>query len=130
MIATDGPVECHRHRWPIWRIAAPLFALLFGLYQVIIPPPPPLEPMLVFAAAAAPLPAQTHAPDTCPPGDSCPGVVIEQALPRLPVPPLLPLVAVGAIPFALHWQRRTPLARHGWWWPPDQRRALLQVFLI
>jgi len=63
----------------------------------------------------------------CIPGHICAGVVA--ALTRLPFSSLMPLLLLIVTLMAI----RTPtlaLRRERWFWPPDRRRALLQVFLI
>ncbi len=63
----------------------------------------------------------------CIPGRICAGV--EAALTRLSFTPLLLLALLIATLLAI----RTPILafrREHWLWPPDRRRALLQVFLI
>ncbi len=63
----------------------------------------------------------------CIPGRICAGV--EAALTRLPFTPVLLLALLIVTLLAI----RTPilrLRREHWLWPPDRRRAFLQVFLI
>lgn len=63
----------------------------------------------------------------CIPGRICVGV--EAAVTRLSFTPLLLLALLIVTLLAI----RTPilrLRREHWLWPPDRRRALLQVFLI
>jgi hypothetical protein len=127
-IAPDAPVEDHQHHWLTWRIAVPVLALLFVFYPAVMPPPPHAG-AATFAPVTEAVPMQAHGTDTCPPMEMCGIATIEQALPRLPVPPALLLTFV-VILFAVRWQPRPLAARPGWWWPPDRRRALLQVFLI
>ena len=55
---------------------------------------------------------------------------VAQALPRLPVPPLLLLAFVVVVVFATRGFTRLRTAPHDWLWPPERRRAFLQVFLI
>jgi hypothetical protein len=63
----------------------------------------------------------------CIPGRICAGV--EAALTHLPFTPLLPLVLLILTLLVLRPSFVAP--RHPrWLWPPDRRRALLQVFLI
>lgn len=63
----------------------------------------------------------------CIPGRICAGV--EAALTRLPFTPVLRLALLIVTVLAI---RTSILAfrRERWLWPPDRRRALLQVFLI
>jgi hypothetical protein len=126
-IASNAPVEDRRPRWLLWRIAVPLLTLLFVVYPAVMPPPP--DQSAVIAAPSETTPMQARATDSCPPMDMCGIATVEQALPRLPVPPAL-LFAFIVIAFAVQWPHRPLAMRHVWWWPPDQRRALLQVFLM
>ena len=127
-IASNAPVEDHQYSWLTWRIAVPVLTLLFVLYPAVMPPPPPVGAM-AFPPVAHATPMQARESDSCPPADRCGIATVEQALPRLPVPPAL-LFAFVVTVFAVRWQPRPPAVRHGWWWPPDRRRALLQVFLM
>ncbi len=63
----------------------------------------------------------------CIPGRICAGV--EAALTRLPFTPLLLLALLIAALLAIRAPILT-LRRERWLWPPDRRRAFLQVFLI
>ncbi len=127
-IVAIAPAEKRQPRWLFWRVVVPALTLLFVVYPAVMPPPPHKEAG-AFAAAPEIIPTQARATDTCPPMDKCGIATVEQALPRLPVPPALLLMFVVVL-FAVRWQPRPPAARCGWWWPPDRRRALLQVFLI
>jgi hypothetical protein len=126
--APDTPVEDHQPRWLLWRILVPVLTLLFVVYPAVMPPPPQAGMIVVTTPAEAP-PMQARATDSCPPMDMCGIATVEQALPRLPVPPTL-LLAFIVILFAVRWPVRPLIARQVWWWPPDRRRALLQVFLM
>lgn len=126
-IATSAPVEDHRPRWLLWRIAVPFLTLLFVVYPAVMPPPP--HGGGVIGAPAEPVPMQARATDICPPMDMCGIAAVEQALPRLPAPPAL-MLAFVIILFAARRPLRPLVAPHVWWWPPDRRRALLQVFLM
>ena len=129
MTATRLPIEGRRSCWLAWRIAVPVLMLLFVVSPAImgIPDHGPMPAFVVAPTATEPVQAGVH--ESCPPAGLCPDVVIEQALPRLPASPLLPLTLIVLV-LALHWQRRTPTVARDWWWPPGRRRALLQVFLI
>lgn len=127
-IAPDTPVEDHQPRWLLWRILVPVLTLLFVVYPAVMPPPPH-GGMMAVAAPAETLPMQARAAETCPPKDMCGIATVEQALPRLPVPPTL-LLAFIVILFTVRWPVRPLTVRQVWWWPPDRRRALLQVFLM
>lgn len=125
-MAPREPIMHDRSYRPAWRLVVAALALAFQIYPALMGTPrhdPPAP------SAAETVPVQTHVGDTCPPVDFCRFTAMEQALPRLPVPPLL-LLTLGVILFAVRWQPRQPVARCDWWWPPDRRRALLQVFLI
>ncbi|MDQ2786499.1 MAG: hypothetical protein M3Y58_16025 [Chloroflexota bacterium] len=127
-MATAMPVkECQSH-WLPWRIAVPVLTLLFVLFPAIMTFPGHEEARASIAATPA-VPVQMGVQETCPPADLCVAVAVEQALPRLPVPPLL-LFGVVLLFFAMRRQYHMPTYQSDWWWPPAQRRALLQVFLI
>ena len=106
----------------------PVLTLLFVLYPAVMALPRH-GPVIAPIAPRETLPIQRGVRETCPPVDLCVGVAVEQALPRLPVPPLL-LLALVVLVLARQWQRRAPVRPRDWWWPPDWRRAFLQVFLI
>lgn len=130
-MATRVPIEdrqSRQPRWPTWRIAVPILTLLFVLYPAVMVIPRH-GPMPASIAATESMPAQGSVRESCPPIDLCAAVAVEQALPRLPVPPLL-LFALVVVLLAMRWQHRAPARRREWWWPPNRRRALLQVFLI
>jgi hypothetical protein len=127
-IASNAPVEDRRPRWLLWRIAVPFLTLLFVVFPAVMPPPPHAGTMAV-AAPAETVPMEARTTGSCPPMDMCGIATVEQALPRLPVPPAL-LFAFIVIAFAVRWPHRPLAMRHVWWWPPDRRRALLQVFLM
>lgn len=128
-ITTITPVEDHRSRWLLWRIVVPVLTLLFVVYPAVMPPPPHPGMGLFTAPAEAAIPMQARTTDSCPPMDMCGITTVEQALPRLPIPPAL-LITFVVILFAAQRPLRPLAARYVWWRPPDQRRALLQVFLI
>ncbi len=127
-MATSLSVEDHRSRWHIGRITICGLALLFVVFPAIMDIPPH-EQMTAPVATTENAPAQLGIKGTCPPIDLCKDVTVEQALPRLPVPPL-PLFALVMLILAMRWQPRAPTPQRDWWLPPDRRRALLQVFLI
>jgi hypothetical protein len=127
-IATSTPVEDCQSRWLTWRIAVPILTLLFILYPAVMPPPPH-EGMVALPLLTTTVPVRVRGADTCPPMGLCPDSAVEQALPRLPVPPAL-LLAFVVVILAVRWQPRPLPTRHGWWWPTDRRRALIQIFLI
>jgi hypothetical protein len=133
-IATRVPSEDRearqprQSRWPIWRVAVPVLTLLFVLYPAVMIIPRH-GPMPASIAATEPVPIQGGVRESCPPIDLCAAVAVEQALPRLPIPPLL-LLSLAVIVLAMHRRYRAPARHRDWWWPPNRRRALLQVFLI
>jgi hypothetical protein len=128
-MATRLPIEGRRPCWLAWRIAVPVLTLLFVVYPAIMSIPGH-GPMPGSIAPLATVPVQAGGVhESCPPADLCVNAAVEQALPRLPVPPLL-LLAPVVLFFATRWQRHTPTHQRDWWWPPGPRRALLQVFLI
>jgi hypothetical protein len=126
-MATRVPINDRRACWLAWRIAVPVLTLLFVVYPAIMSIPDH-GPMPGAIAPTAAMPVQAGVHESCPPADLCPAVAIEQALPRLPAPPLL-LLATVVLFLAMRWQRHTPTHQRDWW-PPGPRRALLQVFLI
>jgi hypothetical protein len=127
-IAPDAPVEDHQRRWLLWRIAVPVLTLLVVVYPALMPPPPGKDAG-ALAIPAKTAPTQARGTDTCPPVDMCAIATIEQALPRLPVPPALLLAFIVTL-FAVRWPLNPLSVRQVWSWPPDRRRALLQVFLL
>ena len=131
----ETPVE-QRSSWrSAWRHIGMALLLVLLTHQIIMATP---------LAAAAPVMAATNqqanigmpCDGTCPtgivtlciPGRICAGV--EAALTRLPFTPLMLLAFLIVTLLAI----RTPILRlrraHWRLWPPDRRRAFLQVFLI
>jgi hypothetical protein len=85
----------------------------------------PLPPPHVVARAAP----RSCIEGTCHEAERCIQAVMKRVIlrPPAPVPPLVALLLV-ALPVA--WQARSRVRPPDWWWPPDRRRAFLQVFLI
>ncbi|HEY7909757.1 MAG TPA: hypothetical protein VIC60_12820, partial [Thermomicrobiales bacterium] len=78
----------------------PILTLLLVLYPAVMVIPPH-GPALAPLAAPAILPVRGGIRETCPPIDLCVGTAVEQALPRLPIPPLL-LVVLVILVLAMH----------------------------
>ncbi len=118
-----------RSPWQARQIAVVALTLVFVFLPALMSIPPPRPPM-GFHTAPPMMPMQARAKETCPPGDHCGEAFVAQALPRLPVPPLLLLALVVVVVFATRGFTLLRTAPHDWLWPPDRRRAFLQVFLI
>ncbi|MHB8645931.1 MAG: hypothetical protein ACYDAR_09115 [Thermomicrobiales bacterium] len=127
-IAMRVPVNGRASRWENWRVAVSVLMFMFVLSPAIpfIPRP---DMARAFIGSAQPTPGSTGVTESCPPIGRCVVKAVEQALPRLPVPPLLPL-ALLVLVLAVQWRDRPPAIERDWWPPPGRRRALLQVFLI
>ncbi|GEM_PF-2887431 len=127
-MATLSPVKDRPSRWRTGRIAVPVLTLFFVFAPAMMVFPRHEQGSASTADTRLAL-MQVGVHETCPPLNRCVDATIEQALPRLPSPPLL-LLALAVLVLAVRWQHHTPARQRDWWWPPGPRRALLQVFLI
>lgn len=128
------PVE-QRSSWQsAWRHVGMALLLVLLTHQIIMATPLPAAAPAMAAAnqqAIIGMPCDGACPTgivtLCIPGRICVGV--EAAVTRLPFTPLMLLLLLIVTLLAV----RTPilrLRRAHWLWPPDRRRAFLQVFLI
>lgn len=117
-----------------WRHVVMALTLVLFVHQVVMVTPLRTT-MPIMAVTNQPsnfsMPCDSVCPSgiisLCIPGRICAGA--EATLTRLPITPLLLLALLIAMLMAI----RTPILafrREHWLWPPDRRRALLQVFLI
>jgi len=130
----ETPVE-QRSSWPsAWRHAGMALLLVLLMHQIIMATPLPAAAPAMTATnqqANIGMPCDGACPTgivtLCIPGRICVGV--EAAVTRLPFTPLMLLLLLIVTLLAI----RTPILafrREHWLWPPDRRRAFLQVFLI
>ncbi len=130
----DTPVE-QRSSWPsAWRHVGLTLLLVLLTHQIIMATPLPAAATAMAATnqqANIGMPCDGSCPTgivtLCIPGRICAGV--EAALTRLSFTPLMLLALLIVTLLAI---RTSILAfrREHWLWPPDRRRAFLQVFLI
>lgn len=129
----DGRDRQRPQRQSVWQSAA--VALLFALLTHHVLMASPLRaamPAMISASQQSNLdmPCDGSCPtdiiSLCIPGRIC--AAVEAALTSLPLTPLMSVVLLTLTLLAI----RTPFVaiRRQWLWPPERRRALLQVFVI
>ncbi len=130
----DTPVEQQSSWSSAWRHVGMALLLVLLTHQIIMATPLPAAVPVMAATnqqANIGMPCDGACPTgivtLCIPGRICAGV--EAAVTRLSLAPLLLLALLIVTLLAI----RAPILafrREHWLWPPDRRRAFLQIFLI